>query len=232
MILHVGQLALGAAIPALAVQLADGIGHVVTEMDSVRGDAQALANDISSLTADLSSLLAEQLEVHATVTAAAAQVESLPGVALAGVEQAIAAIGSGDALSGLQAALGSLPGTVQAGLEAAAEGPKAKLAEIAGKVAGLQGRIAATQARADALGARLQALALVKAGLDAQQAALGIAGIDAYAYGGPASSLGAELDGALRSAYPADPQVAGALILVCELAASWAALGSVLKVTP
>jgi hypothetical protein len=99
-------------------------------------------------------------------------------------------------------------------------------------VSALQARIATLQGRGIALAARLESLSAARLALDEKRAELLVGGIDAYVYAGATSAFGGELDAGLRAAYPGDPGLAGALVLVCELGPTWAALGRVLKVVP
>ena len=59
-------------------------------------------------------------------------------------------------------------------------------------------------------------------------ALLATAGVDAYAYDGPADQLGA----ALTAQYAGDTDHANALVLVTKIGATWTAMSTLFKVTP
>src|SRR5688572_24612206 len=107
MLLHVGQLSIGAAVPGLRAALTSQATSLDDAFASTESDARSLAGDVASAQTDLAGLLAEQLNVQAAVTAAAEQIAAGPSAALAGVEEAIADILSGNTLAGLQVALGT-----------------------------------------------------------------------------------------------------------------------------
>lgn len=113
-----------------------------------------------------------------------------------------------DMIAGIEA-------TIAVGLPA--PGVSTQLAAIAELVAALQSQVGA-------LNAQLSVIANL-------QAALGAAGIHAYAYEGAAGSLAAELGGAVGSSPGISPaDVAHALALVTTVPATWAAMSSLLRV--
>ena len=111
-----------------------------------------------------------------------------------------------------EATLGSINATISLGLP---------VPDISAQVALLAALIADLLAAVSSLNAQL-------AILTALQGPLAQAGVEAYAFDGPKSSLGSELSAAVGGS----GAHANALALITTSGATWSAMGALLKVTP